>query len=65
MPVFDADWIAAQPDLVFDEYRSALASALRHHQHGTRPVDQFDPCARLEPALAWLRAKGLLTDRPA
>jgi len=62
MPVFDAAWIAAQPDLVLDEYRAALGAAFRHHQLGTQPVDQFDPCARLEPALAWLRMKGLLVD---
>jgi 3-oxoisoapionate decarboxylase len=60
MPVFDADWVAAQPDLVLDEYRGALAAALRNYKAETQHVDQFAPCDRFEPALAWLRKRGLL-----
>jgi sugar phosphate isomerase/epimerase len=58
MPVFDRDWIAAQPDLTLDEYRAILAPAVVRFAKAETPWDQADPFGRLPAALAWLAARG-------
>lgn len=51
MPVFDADWLRAQPEIALNEFASVLAMAAKF---GTRemPWDQAAPVARLPYALS-------------
>jgi sugar phosphate isomerase/epimerase len=58
MPVFDARWVAAQPDLILDEYRAAVAAGFKNREVARQHVDQLDPCGRFGPALSWLGARG-------
>jgi sugar phosphate isomerase/epimerase len=55
MPVFDPDWLRAQPDIAVAEYGAVLALANRW---GSRPVpwDQSRPTDRLPQAFRMLRS---------
>lgn len=51
MPVFDAEWLAAQPDIAVAEYATLLAMATRYGERDvpwdqTRPVDRLPPVFR-------------------
>jgi len=54
MPVFDAAWVAAQPDLALDEYRGIVGTAFRRFNKHEAPSDQSDPYGRLPAAIEWL-----------
>jgi len=56
MPVFDRDWVAAQPDLTLDEYRAIVGTAFRRSGKAETPWDQADPFGRLPMAKAWAEA---------
>ena len=58
MPIFDRDWLKAQPDTTLDEYRALVAAALRHSRTDAPAPDQKDVFARLKPSIDWLRANG-------
>ena len=50
MPVFDLDWIAAQPDLTLEEYVSVIATAPRSGNQSV-PWDQRDATSRLDATI--------------
>lgn len=49
MPVFDAEWLAAQPDIALAEFAAVLAMASRYGQRDV-PWDQTRPADRLPQA---------------
>jgi hypothetical protein len=55
MPIFDSEWLAAQPDLSVTEL-VGLFRLLSESESGPFTKDyQMDPASRLEPALAYVR----------
>lgn len=55
MPVFDAQWLRIQPEIVLEEYAALLAMAV---EFGTRPIpwDQTAPASRFSHACETIRA---------